>query len=48
MSEAWSDEQIMNMIDNVLQEMDKDKNGFISYSEFMKTEPKIDEEAKKN
>lgn len=38
MSEAYADDQIMTMVDGVLDTMDKDKDGFISYSEFMKTD----------
>lgn len=35
MSEAYSDEEITKTIDTVLGSMDKDKDGFISYAEFM-------------
>lgn len=35
MSEAYADEEIGKTIDAVLGGMDADKDGFISYSEFM-------------
>lgn len=38
MSDAYTDEQITTTVDSVLGMMDKDKDGFISYSEFMKSE----------
>lgn len=38
MSEAYTDEQITSTIDGVLDMMDKDKDGFISYAEFMQSE----------
>lgn len=36
-SEVYSDEQITNVVDNVFSQMDKDNDGFISYTEFMTT-----------
>lgn len=38
MSEAYSDEHITTTIDGVLKQMDLDKDGFISYAEFMQSE----------
>lgn len=36
-AEIYTDEQITNVIDNVFSQMDKDKDGYISYTEFMTT-----------
>lgn len=33
--EIYTDEQISTLMDNVMSTMDKDNNGYISYSEFM-------------
>ncbi|XP_070498469.1 lymphotoxin beta receptor inhibitor-like isoform X2 [Chironomus tepperi] len=35
LSEAYTDDQIENAIDSVINMMDKDKDGFITYSEFI-------------
>lgn len=35
MSEAYTDDQIESAIDSVINMMDKDKDGYISYSEFI-------------
>lgn len=34
-SEVYSDDQITSVIDHVINQMDKDKDGFISYTEFV-------------
>jgi Ca2+-binding EF-hand superfamily protein len=36
-SEAFSDEDLTRQIDDVLGKMDRDKDGYVSYAEFVTT-----------
>lgn len=47
MSEAYTDQQIEDSIDQVIKMMDKDKDGFITYHEFVTSGHYAQEEDKK-